>query len=150
MSSDPVPDSVRWNPFAIARKASSTTTTSAIETTVDSESQNRRGMLLMLIMVTAATCSNTERISASPQRGGDAQPEGIERRQQARHDAKPDHQRHRGEGDAGRERHPGNEIRQAVAHPPDHEQSHEKAGYAAQEGKQYAIRRAPGAARAPR
>ena len=69
MSSDPVPDSVRWNPFAIARKASSTTTTSAIEITVDSDSQNRRGMLLMLIMVTAATCSNSERmISLAPVR----------------------------------------------------------------------------------
>ena len=69
MSSEPVPDSVRLNPFAIARKASSTTTTSAIETTVDSDSQNRRGMLLMLIMVTAATCSNSERmISLAPVR----------------------------------------------------------------------------------
>src|SRR3954469_24723212 len=93
ISGAPDPVMVRWKPLAMAKNASSTTTTSATAITVDSDSHRRCEILFRLMAVTAATCKNSERMfSTSSERGGDLEPHGVERRNDAGDQAEAEHQ----------------------------------------------------------
>src|SRR5262249_32932061 len=137
ISSEPEPAMVRWNPFAMARKASSTMTTRATATTVDSDSSIRRGMLLRLMVVTAAIWSRRERIgSSSPQRGRDLQPHGVERRDDAGDEPEREHQNDGFRRDLARERKAGQQVGDAGAQPDRREHGKRKPRKSAEEGEQ--------------
>src|SRR5262245_9480781 len=138
MSGEPDPASVRWKPLAMARNDSSTMTTSATATMVDSDSHSRCGMLFRLIDVTAAICSSSERMGSAPsERGGDLEPHGIERRNDAGDNAEQDHQRHAESDDLRRHREAGQEILHAGAQRERRDRGKHEAGESSEQGEQH-------------